>query len=204
MRVGYGDTPDPLSCNKVTLSPGMKGGPPTDQLYIPEGAGRCQAANVPVFVAFPGRVWARREEDRGPGGAPGWPNDLEAGPAPGARWIRPGTVMGYVGGAAPYAGRVLGRLAAAFIPSGAWGGFACGQRDQSDRAAARRWRGPVKPAITRCLRPGLLTPPSASIRASQPGGDGCMQLPASARSGGPLLHRIRALPATFDQRKRCS
>jgi site-specific DNA recombinase len=26
------------------------------------------------------------------------------------------------------------------------------------------------------------------------GGDGCMQLPASARSGGPLLHRIRPLP----------
>jgi len=31
------------------------------------------------------------------------------------------------------------RLAAA----GAWGGFACGQRDQSDRRPARWWRGPV-------------------------------------------------------------
>jgi hypothetical protein len=29
-----------------------------------------------------------------------------------------------------------------------------------------------------------------------PGGDGCMQLPASARSGGPLLHRIRPLIPT--------
>src|SRR5882757_1233700 len=29
----------------------------------------------------------------GPGGAPGWTNDLEAGPSPGSRWKRPGTVM---------------------------------------------------------------------------------------------------------------
>jgi len=29
------------------------------------------------------------------------------------------------------------------VAAGAWGGFACGQRDQSDQAAARRWRGPV-------------------------------------------------------------
>ena len=103
--------------------------------------------------------------------APGWTNDLEAGPSPGSRWVRPGTAIGYVGVARPrvqvvsLAGarlrsslRGCPRLAAA----GAWGGCACGQRDQSDQAAARQWRGPVKPAITRCPRPGLLTPPSAS------------------------------------------
>src|SRR5207302_286340 len=69
------------------------------RFYIPEEAGRGQGAGVPVFVAFPGRVWACREEGRGPGGAPGWTNDLEAGPAPGSHWIRPGTAMGDVGGA---------------------------------------------------------------------------------------------------------
>jgi hypothetical protein len=140
-----------------------------ERFYIPEGAGRCQAANVPVLVAFPGRVLGTPGGGPGSRSAPGWTNDLEAGPAPGSHWIRPGTAMGYVGGAPRAQVVSLGRLAAAFIPSGcpqlvaagAWGGFACGQRDQSDQAAARRWRGPVIPAITRCLRPGLLTPPSA-------------------------------------------
>ncbi len=180
MRVGYGDTPDPLSCNKVTLSPGMKGGPPTDQLYIPEGAGRCQAANVPVFVAFPGRVWARREEDRGPGGAPGWPNDLEAGPAPGARWIRPGTVMGYVGGAAPYAGRVLGRLAAAFIPSGV------------PAAGGRGGMGRVRVRAAGSIRPGGRPPVAGASKTSD------HALPASGPAHaafGELMARARTWPS---------
>lgn len=78
----------------VALSPGRR-------FYIPEGAGRCQAAVVPVFVAFPGRVWACREEGRGPGGAPGWTNDLEAGPSPGSHWIEPGNGYGVCGVACP-------------------------------------------------------------------------------------------------------
>jgi hypothetical protein len=108
----------------------------------------------------------------GPGGAPGWTNDLEAGPSPGSHWIRPGTVMGYVGGAPR--GQVVSlagsRLRSSLrgcprlVAAGAWGGFACGQRDQSDRRPPAIRRGPVKPAITRCPRPGLLTPPSASWR----------------------------------------
>jgi hypothetical protein len=52
------------------------------------------------------------------------------------------------------------RLAAA----GAWGGCACGQRDQSGRRPGRPGRGPVKPAITRCPCPCLLTRPSARWR----------------------------------------
>src|SRR6266513_4810755 len=63
------------------------------RFYIPEEAGWGQGAGVPVFVAFPGRVWACREEGRGPGGAPGWTNDLEAGPPPGSHWISPGTAI---------------------------------------------------------------------------------------------------------------
>ena len=73
---------------------------------------------MPVFWGVSGQVWACREEGRGPGGAPGWTNDLEAGPSPGSRWTRPGTAMGLCEWRAPWAGRVLGRLAAAFIPSG--------------------------------------------------------------------------------------
>ena len=95
---------------------------------------------VPVFLPFPAGVRARRKKGRGQGGAPGWTNDLDAGLSSGSRWPGPGTVWG-CGGARPVrsscpgAGsrlrsslRVCPRLAAA----GAWGGFACGQRDQSD------------------------------------------------------------------------
>ena len=47
-----------------------------ERFYIPEGAGRCQAANVPVFVAFPGRVLGT------PGGGPGsrWSARLDERP----------------------------------------------------------------------------------------------------------------------------
>ena len=144
------------------------------RFYIPEGAGRGQGAVVPVFGAFPGRVWACREEGRGPGGAPGWTNDLEAGPSPGSHWTRPGTAMGYVGWRAPCAVRVLGRLAAAFIPSGVpaagWprghgAGSRAGSGINQTARPRRRGRGPVKPAITRCPRPGLLTRPSAAAAA---------------------------------------
>ena len=70
---------------------------------------RTSARSVPQ-----GKTLTRRVEVS----APGWTNDLEAGPPPGSHWTRPGTAIGYVGRRAPCAGRVLGRLAAAFIPSG--------------------------------------------------------------------------------------
>jgi hypothetical protein len=57
--------------------------------YIPEGAGRGQGAVVPVFGAFPGRVLGMPGGGPGPDGAPGWTNDLEAGPPPGSDWTRP-------------------------------------------------------------------------------------------------------------------
>jgi hypothetical protein len=101
----------------------------------------------------------------------------------------PGTVLG-CGGCAPraqfvsWAGsrlrsslRGCPRLAAA----GAWGGFACGQRDQSDSRPRRRGRGPVKPAITRCPRPGLLTRPAAWRLA----------LAGALAAGGGLFIRAR-------------
>ena len=46
-------------------------------------------------------------------------------------------------------------------------------------------------------RPGVLGTRAADLlsAASQPGGGGCMQLPASARSGGPAPNRIRPLLA---------
>jgi hypothetical protein len=114
--------------------------------------------------------WACREEGRVQV-APGWTNDWRPVLLPGSHWTRPGTAIGGMWGGAPrkqvvsLAGARLRsslRGCPQLVAAGAWGGCTCGQRDQSDQAAARRWRGPVRPAITRCLRPGLLTPPSAS------------------------------------------
>ena len=122
------------------------------RFYIPEEAGRGQVAGVPVFVAFPAGVWACREEGRGPGGAPGRTNDLDAGPPPVLTLdLARERVMRNVW-ACPVGSRVRGRRAAAFIPSGcprlaaagAWGVFACGQRDQSDRRPGRPGAGASK------------------------------------------------------------
>jgi hypothetical protein len=141
------------------------------RFYIPEGAGWGKGVVCPFFFRFrPGFGHAGRKAgvkvER-----PGWTNDLDAGLSSGSRW-RGRERYGVVGGArpvrssCPWAGsrlrsslRVCPRLAAA----GAWGGFACGQRDQSDSRPARRGRGPVKPAITRCPRPG---PAHAACRAA--------------------------------------
>ena len=103
------------------------------RFYIPEEAGRGQVADVPVFVAFPGRVLGMPGGGPGPGGAPGWTNDLEAGPPPGSHWISAGNGYGLVG-ASPVRRSCRGRRAAAFIPSGcpwlvaagAWGGSRAG------------------------------------------------------------------------------
>ncbi len=96
--------------------------------------------------------------------APCWTNDLDAGRhsahagrGRGRYWL--------VGWRAPCAVRVPGRLAAAFVPSGV---PAAGCRGGMGRvrvraagsirqAASPPGAGPVKPAITRCPRPGLLT-----------------------------------------------
>ena len=76
--------------------------------------------------------------------------------------------MGLWGVRAPCAVRVLGRLAAAFIPSGVPAAGCCGGMGRVRVRAAGSIRqpagppgaGPVKPAITRCPRPGLLTRPA--------------------------------------------
>ena len=73
---------------------------------------------MPVFGAFPGRVWACREEGRGPGGAPGWTNDLEAGPPPGSDWTRPGTAIGVCGSARPVCSSCPGQARGCVHPFG--------------------------------------------------------------------------------------
>ena len=106
----------------------------------------------PFFFRFRPGVRACRKKGRGQGGGPGWTNDLDAGLSSGSRW-RGRERYGVVGSArpvrssCPWAGsrlrsslRVCPRLAAA----GAWGGFACGQRDQSDSRPARRGAGASK------------------------------------------------------------
>ncbi len=141
------------------------------RFYIPEGAGRGQGVVCPFFFRFrPGSGHAGRKAGvkvERPAGRTTLTLAFLPAHAGGGRerlWV--------VGGARPVrsscpgAGsrlrsslRVCPRLAAA----GAWGGFACGQRDQSDSRPARRGRGPVKPAITRCPRPG---PAHAACRAA--------------------------------------
>jgi hypothetical protein len=136
------------------------------RFYIPEGAGRVKGGGVPVFLPVPGQVLGT------PKGGPGsrWSarldGCLDAGPPLRHTLARVRERYLVWGGAAraqfvSWAGSRLRsslrgclRLAAA----GAWGGFACGQRDQSEGRPPHG--GPVKPAITRCPRPGLLTRPA--------------------------------------------
>ena len=124
------------------------------RFYIPEGAGRGQVGGVPVFLPFRAGFWACREEGRGQGGAPGWTNDLEAGPSPGSHWVRPGTAMGYVGGV-PRAQLVsVGRLAAAFIPSGV------------PAAGCRGGMGRVRVRAAGSIRPGGRPPVAGASKTS--------------------------------------
>jgi hypothetical protein len=86
------------------------------RFYIPEGAGRVKGGGVPVFLPVPGQVLGT------PKGGPGsrWSARLDERrrPSPPAHAGEgPGTVFG-LGWRGPCAVRVLGRLAAAFIPSG--------------------------------------------------------------------------------------
>src|SRR5437016_2094073 len=127
----------------------------------------------PFLWRFRAGFWARREEDRGPGGAPGWTNDLEAGPAPGSHWIRPGTVMGYVGGAPRTQVVSLGRLAAAFIPSGVPAAGGCGGM------------GRVRVRAAGSIRPGGRPPVAGASKTSD------HALPAS----GPAHAAFRAAVA---------
>jgi hypothetical protein len=70
---------------------------------------------------------------------------------------------------APWAARVLARLAAVIppgsprLPAAGHGAGPRGQRDQSERRPPRG-AGPDTEAITRCPRPGLLTRPRALRR----------------------------------------
>ncbi len=115
------------------------------RFYIPEGAGRGQGVVCPFFFRFGSGFQACRKEGRGQGGAPGWTNDLDAGSPFRLRLAGAGNGIGLWRYARPVcrwcpeAGsrlrsslRGCPRLAAA----GAWGGFACGQRDQSGRRPA--------------------------------------------------------------------
>src|SRR5882724_293132 len=49
---------------------------------IPEGAGPVKGSGVPVFLPVPAWAQGAPEGGQGQGGAPGWTNDLEAGPLP--------------------------------------------------------------------------------------------------------------------------
>jgi putative transposase len=60
---------------------------------IPEGEGPVKRVDVPFFCWFPAGFQACRKQGRGQGGAPGWTNDLEAGPACGGYLRAPGTGM---------------------------------------------------------------------------------------------------------------
>jgi len=82
------------------------------------------------------------EEGWGQGGAPGWTNDLDAGLPFRRRLARAGNGVGLRGWRAPCAVRVLGRLAAAFIPSGV---PAAGCRGGMGRVRVRA-AGPVRQA----------------------------------------------------------
>ena len=122
------------------------------RFYIPEGAGRGQGVVCPFFGRFRSGFQACRRKARGQGGAPGWTNDLDAGLPPAHAGGGRERLEAWVGGAplaqfVSWAGsrlrsslRVCPRLAAA----GAWGGFACGQRDQSERRPRRPGAGASK------------------------------------------------------------
>jgi hypothetical protein len=121
-----------LSCDSWWQVQGSNLGRLSRRFYIPEEAGRGQVAKVPVFVPFPAGLWACREEGRGPGGAPGWTNDLEAGPPPGSHWVKAGNGYAGCGGACPVCSRVRGRRGCVHPFGGArgWGprGHGAGSR----------------------------------------------------------------------------
>ena len=61
---------------------------------IPEGEGPVKRVDVALFLPVPAGVRACRKQGRGQGGAPGWTNDLEAGPACGDTVCRREQVCG--------------------------------------------------------------------------------------------------------------
>ena len=130
---------------------------------IPEEGGPVKRVDVPFFCRFPAGFGACRKQGRGQGGAPGWTNDLEAGPASGDTARRREQVCGcgarprcsLVGWQASGCGHPFGVPAVA--GRGGMGRSACGQRDQSEARPRRLGRGPDLLAITRCPCPGLLT-----------------------------------------------
>jgi hypothetical protein len=65
--------------------------------------------------------------------APGWTNDLEAGPSPGSSWVRPGTVSG-LWVARPVCSRSLGQARSCVHPFGV---PAAGGRGGMGRARVR-------------------------------------------------------------------
>ena len=79
---------------------------------------------------------------------------------------RPGTAIGVCGVSAPrvqFVSWAGSRLRSSLRGARGWwprghGAMRVRQRDQSEARPGHRWWGPVKPAITHCLRPGLLTP----------------------------------------------
>src|SRR5215831_16645644 len=124
------------------------------RFYIPEGAGRCQPANVPVFVAFPGRVLGM------PGGGPGsrWSARLDERPG-GRSFSR--LTLGEAGnsyvvvGVRPRAQVVsFGRRAAAFIPSGV------------PAAGGRGGMGRVRVRAAGSIRPGGRPPVAGASKTS--------------------------------------
>jgi hypothetical protein len=163
------------------------------RFYIPEGAGRVKWLVCPFLGAFPAGF-----------GHAGRRAGVKVERPAGRTTLRPVLLPvhaekagnGYVGCGvrAPFAvvsvagARLRSSLRGCprLVAAGAWGGFACGQRDQSDQAAARRWRGPVKPAITRCPRPCVLMRPCGRWRwpGRGPGRRASRRRPTSA-TGAP-------------------
>ena len=147
---------------------GLETRTPRRRFYIPEGAGWGKGVGVPVFLPFPAGVRACRKKGRGQGGGPGWTNDLDPGLSSGSRWRGAGTVVGLWGVRAPCAVRVLGQARGCVHPFGCARGWLLRGHGAGSRAGSGinqtvgppAGRGPVKPAITRCPRPGLLTRPA--------------------------------------------
>jgi len=143
--------------------------------YIPEGGGRSQGAGVPVFVAFPGRFWACREragvQVERPAGRTTWRPVLSR------LTVDKGRERLWGMWRAPCAGRVRGRRAAAFIPSGV---PATGGRGGMGRVRVRA-AGSIRPA-GRPPVAGASKTSDHALPASVPAHAACCELVARART----------------------
>ncbi len=171
------------------------------RFYIPEEAGRGQVARCARFGALPGQVVGMLAGEPGPGGAPWLDERPGCRPSCQRTLVRAGNGYGVVPVACPVCRSCPWQARGCVYPFGgarSWwprghGAGRRGRRDQSDPAAARRWRGPVKPAITRCPCPALLTRPA---RWRWPGHGSARRASRSSTSPRPSL--LTASRPSFD------